>query len=311
VVAVSLVATDIVPAKTWTSSRVQDAAADPIQAGTSWASDDRGTVLTIVSRSGEMFQGRLIAPKQVEWEVSGTIRDGKLTWYGKDVRAIKGGPGLDNFGILNGSKLDFQYRRAEGVLAAAPSLTLITSGATSWTDLFNGRDLTGWNRETGGSRWTVQDGILIGQSTDAIGGELRTAKSDYRDFEIRAEAMINDAGDSGIMLRATKAGEYKAQIDVNGPAKNKTGGLFVLPHGQTPITPPKAHVSPSPVPADKWFVMEVQMRAYEITISVDGKVVSRYEDPSRLFASGTIGLQARLLPTIVKFRKVQIRELKS
>lgn len=65
-----------------------------------------------------------------------------------------------------------------------------------WVSLFNGRDLSGWKKHPDApSGWTVEDGLLVGQ-----GGPdtyLFSEHHDYKDFHLRVEAKVNDAGDSG------------------------------------------------------------------------------------------------------------------
>ena len=43
-------------------------------------------------------------------EVTGTVKDNKLSWYAKDARGLGGvGQGGDNFGTIDGDKIDFVW----------------------------------------------------------------------------------------------------------------------------------------------------------------------------------------------------------
>jgi hypothetical protein len=50
--------------------------------------------------------------------VTGTVKDGKISWLAKDVQAIKGGIGGDNQATLSSDKdgplLDFTFREKDG-----------------------------------------------------------------------------------------------------------------------------------------------------------------------------------------------------
>jgi hypothetical protein len=46
--------------------------------------------------------------------VTGTIADGKIAWLGRDATAIKGGPGGDNEGTINGDSIDFNWHDDQG-----------------------------------------------------------------------------------------------------------------------------------------------------------------------------------------------------
>ncbi len=102
----------------------RDASGDPFQVGSIWLDHDSkdGKMLTVTKRNGDQFTARvsmsfLFGKEWVscEREVTGTIRDGSISWLAKDVRIIRangtGGAGGDNFGTLgsdeSGYKIDF------------------------------------------------------------------------------------------------------------------------------------------------------------------------------------------------------------
>ena len=88
--------------------------------------------------------------------------------------------------------------------------------------LFNGKDISGWTAWAGGRQltaaetaamWQVEGGILHG-----IGGPsyLFSPRANYRNLRVRAEARINDGGNSGIFFRVADASRltaYEAQIN--------------------------------------------------------------------------------------------------
>lgn len=74
-------------------------------------------------------------------------------------------------------------------------------------DLFNGKDLAGWSAMFGGSldAWAVVDGE-IRVIHPGRGGWIRTDRM-YRDFELTAEFIIPEGGNSGIGLRCSSVGD--------------------------------------------------------------------------------------------------------
>ena len=118
--------------------------------------------------------------------------------------------------------------------------------------------------------------------------------------------MINDRGNSGVLFRSQPGGAYEAQIEANGDDQAKTGSLYVYNAKRISA---KVRLKESPVPANQWFTMEVVADGDHITILVDGKQVADYIDDDRVSAAGAIRLQVSNAATLVKFRKVQIREL--
>jgi len=69
-----------------------------------------------------------------------------------------------------------------------------------FTPIFNGKDLTGWQR-VGNAKWTAEDGILIGQQREDGGvGELLTEKS-YDDFMLYVSFEVVWPANSGVWFR--------------------------------------------------------------------------------------------------------------
>jgi hypothetical protein len=169
-----------------------------------------------------------------------------------------------------------------------------------WVDLFNGRDTSGWIDAH--SLWTVESGTLIGKGGL---GFLDTERTDFANFHLQAEAIINDGGNSGVAFRAQPNDGYEAQIEADGNDRAKTGSLYICKAGRYSA---KALVNPSPVPANQWFTMDVVADGFHVRISVDGTVVADYRDNEHIASAGRIRLQVGNARTVVKFRKVRIRE---
>lgn len=81
----------------------------------------------------------------------------------------------------------------------------------AWTSLFNGKDLTGWT-STGNAKWTVQDGVLIGEQDQGQPGDLWTVE-EYDNFELRVTFKMIWPGNSGIWFRCPP-GEMGYQMDI-------------------------------------------------------------------------------------------------
>ncbi|MEM6570775.1 MAG: DUF1080 domain-containing protein [Planctomycetota bacterium] len=95
------------------------------------------------------------------------------------------------------------------------SLTAVGEAA-GWSPLFNGVDLTGWvpsgmeesavNAQTGeAAGYRVQDGELQALMKGSS-GHIRTARTDYADFEYRMDFRISKLSNSGLYLRSIEGG---------------------------------------------------------------------------------------------------------
>jgi hypothetical protein len=202
-----------------------------------------------------------------------------------------------------------------------------------WMQLFNGKDLTGWKlfpkpnpeiqeiikKEEGGKviayygklkedgsevpLWRVEDGLLIGSGPHS---HLFSERSDYQNFRYRVEAMINDGGNSGQYFR-TRFGPdfpdgYEAQINATHKDKIRTGSLY-LPKVKEVL------VYDAPNKPDEWFTQEVIAEGNHIIIKVNDKTTVDYRDPQNRHKRGHFALQGHDPGTVVKFKKVEVKEL--
>ena len=203
-----------------------------------------------------------------------------------------------------------------------------------WVQLFNGKDLTGWKlypkpnprdiaeiikKDEGGKLiayygklkkdgtevplWRVEDGLLIGSGPST---HLFSERGDYQNFRYRVEAMINDKGNSGQYFR-TQFGPgfpkgYEAQINATHSDPIRTGSLY-LPKVKEVL------VYDAPNKPNEWFTQEVIAEGNHIIIKVNGKTTVDYHDPQNRYTKGHFALQGHDPGTVVKFKKVEVKEL--
>ncbi|MBD0272759.1 MAG: DUF1080 domain-containing protein [Acetobacteraceae bacterium] len=177
-----------------------------------------------------------------------------------------------------------------------------------WTPLFNGRDLSGWDR-IGDANWRVEEGVLVADR----GNGFVVTERDYRDFQLRTEFFVDSATNSGIYIRCTNpamvstANSYEVNIwDERPEARYGTGALVDL-----------AAVDPMPKAGGRWNLFEITAAGDAFTIILNGQKTADAVRDSR-FATGRIALQHGLgVPGpggavndrgVVRFRKVEIRE---
>jgi serine/threonine protein kinase len=181
----------------------------------------------------------------------------------------------------------------------------------TFVPLFNGKDLTGWKSlSSSRAKWEVKDGILIGEGDQ---GYLFNDGKSYENFHLRVEAMINGGGNSGVLFRApfgptTAQGApalgYEADINItHNLHPHKTGSLHLYGHRTV------AALSTTPTECDMWFSLEVIADGPRIVVQVNGKVTATFIDLALGTRIGRIALQVADAATVVKFRKIEIKEL--
>ncbi|HEV3261956.1 MAG TPA: DUF1080 domain-containing protein [Gemmataceae bacterium] len=185
-------------------------------------------------------------------------------------------------------------------------------GDKGWVQIFNGKDLTGWEVYPDGTgNWKVKDGILIGSDEQS---HLFTKRDDYKNFRYRVVAMINDNGNSGQYFR-TKFGEgfpkgYEAQINSTHSDPIRTGSLYpAFDPDLSDTDKEKVCVKEQLHKPDTWFTQEVIAVGNHIIIKVDGKTTVDFVDKKNTYMKGRFALQQHDPKTVVKFKKIEVKEL--
>ncbi|MFO0927245.1 MAG: DUF1080 domain-containing protein [Gemmataceae bacterium] len=181
-----------------------------------------------------------------------------------------------------------------------------------WVSLFNGKDLTGWKvYPKGTGTWKVEDGAIVGSGNAS---HLFTERGDFKDFHFRVEAMINDKGNSGQYFR-TQFGPgfprgYEAQINATHGDPIRTGSLYP-DYREKRLQGIKSNlVYKAPHKANEWFTQEVICKGEHITILVNGKKMVEFTDKGSPYKRGHFAIQQHDPGSVVKVRKVEVKELK-
>lgn len=193
-----------------------------------------------------------------------------------------------------------EYRNIE-LMELPPSSAL----GPGFVSLFNGTDLTGWRPDPDNpTTWTVFNGGLTALKGE---GYLLTQRSDFVDFHLRTEVMINGQGDSGIVFRPAKGRSLAREhyeADILGD------GLIYLFRREDGVEK-RRWKSKDPLPRDRWFTYEVIAQGGRIIVLVDGNVLIEADDDKPLRTPGPIVLQSRTPSTFVLFRNIEVKALKA
>ncbi len=160
-----------------------------------------------------------------------------------------------------------------------------------WVQIFNGRDLSGWNT-VGGEKWSVENGLIHGQAVTKQYGYLQTDKS-YKDFQLSLRFKCVGDGNSGVFFHtAFKAGTADVsqglQFEIDPTLAHHTGGIYG--DGRQWI------VWPSPdyefvIHVDDWNDYLLRVEGNHYVARLNGVVVVDFTDPAPRSIDGTIALQ--------------------
>jgi hypothetical protein len=71
-----------------------------------------------------------------------------------------------------------------------------------WVDLFNGKNLDGWVEHSGQARYTVEDGVLTGESVSGTGNSFLCTTQMFENFELELEYKCDALLNSGVQIRS-------------------------------------------------------------------------------------------------------------
>ncbi len=179
-----------------------------------------------------------------------------------------------------------------------------------WIQLFNGKDLSGWNA-VGKEEWTVADGVLIGRAVTKEYGYLETAK-DYRNFMLSLKFKCIGTGNSGVYFHTrfkpgTADVSQGAQFEIDCTIGRHTGGVYGF--GRAWIVWP-APENETVVRQNEWNEMLVIVNGNRYFSRLNGVPMVDFTDPRAPFLTGTIALQLHSGGEgHMQFKDIWVREL--
>ena len=93
-----------------------------------------------------------------------------------------------------------QFKLAVAALSALATSNLFAQDG--WVNLFNGRNLDGWAEHSGKAKYTVEAGVLTGESVSGTGNSFLCTTRTFGNFELEAEYKCDALLNSGIQIRS-------------------------------------------------------------------------------------------------------------
>lgn len=208
---------------------------------------------------------------------------------------------------------------------------------TEFKELFNGRDLAGWE---GDERiWRVEDGLLTGQTTPETKLKANTfaiwTGGEVADFQLKVVFRLEGDNNSGVQYRSQrnpKGGEYSLvgyQADIH-PAANYVGMLYdeggrgiaaergqrvaLAIDGEKQTEPLLEKAELKPVKLGEWTTLEVIARGNRLVHKINGETTVEVtdNDPENMELKGLLGLQVHAGPPMkVQYKSVKLKRLKA
>ena len=100
------------------------------------------------------------------------------------------------------------------------TLLMVSAGARAdddgWISLFDGQTLQGWVQKNGTAEYRVEDGTIVGRTTEGSPNSFLCTEKDFGNFELLAEVKVDNELNSGFQVRSqTTDGSNHGRV--NGP----------------------------------------------------------------------------------------------
>ncbi len=154
--------------------------------------------------------------------------------------------------------------------------------AAKWEKLFNGQDLHGW-KVRGGAKWTVQNGLLVGEQDQGKAGDIFTVRQ-WTDFKLKVTFRVQGHANSGIWFRTPLTGGMGYQFDIL--EKSDYGCTWGTIYSGGFLS---KNLDETIIKRNDWNVAEIEMVGRHMVVRLNGKKVG--EADSDKFARGRIGFQ--------------------
>jgi hypothetical protein len=103
------------------------------------------------------------------------------------------------------------------LLTLTAALTWAATAADGWIDLFNGKDLDGWEQHSGKAEYRIEDGCVVGKTVAGTGNSFMCTKKTYGDFILEFEFKVEDMN-SGVQFRS-EFYDKETETEIKGKKK--------------------------------------------------------------------------------------------
>jgi hypothetical protein len=176
--------------------------------------------------------------------------------------------------------------------------------------LFNGENLEGWEGDS--QLWSVQDGMLVGNSPGISRNEFLATTKDYENFELRLEfRMHGGKGNSGIQFRSSRIPDSPAVQGYQADLGQGFWGCLYDEHRRNKVLVQAPKELADVLKKDGWNTYVIRADGNHITLQINDLTTVDYtEQDAAIARSGIIALQIHSGgPMRIDFRNLRIKEL--
>ncbi|MGB9609528.1 MAG: 3-keto-disaccharide hydrolase [Bryobacteraceae bacterium] len=205
--------------------------------------------------------------------------------------------------------------------------------AQSWTPLFDGKTLNGWEVCNGYATFNVEDGAIVGTTAEGSPNSFLCTKREFGDFILELETKTDPELNSGIQIRShrypdegpiqvfengkwvsrkvPKGRVYGYQVEISNEKSGTSGGIYDEARRGWLHNIAADPAASKAFRDNQWNHYRIEARGDTIRVWVNGVPCAHLTDP--LDQSGFIALQVHAYkgprPAQVLWRNIRIQDL--
>lgn len=210
------------------------------------------------------------------------------------------------------------------------SVTGAGAGEPEWTDLCNGKDLTGWVQRGGKAGYRVEAGEIVGSSVPRTPNSFLCTTRVYTNFVLELEFKGDSRLNSGIQIRSEcfdspreivtpaktlriPAGRVHGyQVEIDPSARAWTAGIYDEGRRGWLNDLSKNEPARKAYRAGEWNQVRIEARGDSIRTWLNGVAAADLKDgmtPAGFIALQVHGVGDKQEPMEIRWRKVRLQEL--
>ncbi len=201
------------------------------------------------------------------------------------------------------------------------SLVPVLAAAQSWTPLFDGKTLNGWQQCNGKATYVVESGEIVGTTAEGSPNSFLCTTKEYGDFILEWESKNDPVLNSGVQIRSHQypqaAGRHPAgrvygyQVEISKTESGNSGGIYDEARRAVFLNPPLDAAARAAFKDGEWNKYHVRAIGDHLQVAINGAPVVDLVDAEDI--SGFIALQVHSFkgekPAQVRWRNIRIQDL--